>query len=299
MAGARVWHLGGGRVLALDRARIVAVLNVTPDSFSDGGSLPDADAAARAALEAVAAGADAIDLGGESTRPGAVRVSAEEQIRRVVPALRAIRDAGVDAPISVDTTLCAVAAAALDAGADAINDVSAGREDPGLFGLAADRGAGLVLMHRLRAPGEDRYSDRHDAPPDYGDAGAGLGVVASVRAFLLERAEAAERAGVAREAIAIDPGLGFGKTVAQNFELIAGVGSLVATGRPVLVGASRKSFIGRAGGAEAPADRAAGSAGAAVAMRLGGAALFRVHDVATHVQALRVADAVLAATGGL
>ena len=271
----------------LDRARLIAILNITPDSFSDGGTLTDPARAVAAAERAVAEGADILDVGGESTRPGAAAVPASAQVARVVPVIAAIRSAGVDAPISVDTTRSAVAAAALDAGADAVNDVSAGREDPGMFALVAQRGAGVVLMHRARSPEDDSYSDRYSAEPDFG----GAGVVAAVRGFLIERARAAMLAGVPMEGIVIDPGLGFGKSVRQNYALIAGTGEFAATGFPVLAAASRKSFLGAESGVESPASRDIESIAAAVAQRLAGAAIFRVHDVPGHRRALSIADA--------
>lgn len=284
-----VWRLGHGRTIRLDRARIMAILNITPDSFFDGGRLPDAGAVAAAAARAVEEGADILDVGGESTRPGSARVDPDEQIRRVVPAIGAIRRA-VGAlgavPISVDTTRAAVARAALDAGGDAINDVSSGTDDPAMLALAAERGAGLVLMHRLRAPEEDSYSDCYARPPDYTRAG---GVVEGVRAFLSERAAAAIAAGVAHAAIALDPGLGFGKTVEQNLELIRRTGELAALGFPIVSGISRKSFTGAWAGLKdsTPADRLAPSIALALEHRRAGAAVFRVHDVAAHAAVLR------------
>lgn len=270
----------------------MAILNLTPDSFSDGGSYPTVEAAVEAAAAAVRDGADSLDLGGESTRPGAPRVEAAEQIRRVVPVIQAIRARGgplATIPVTVDTTRAEVAAAALDAGADAINDVSAGLEDPAMLPLAATRGVGVILMHRLRPPGEDCYSDQYRKDPVY----AG-GVVAAVREFLAGRAAAAEAAGVAREAIVLDPGLGFGKTVEQNLELVRRTGEIAALGYPVLSGLSRKSFVGRAGGHspdDPPRERVAATVGLSVAHLLAGASIFRVHDVALHVRALRAAAA--------
>ncbi|MEX2218535.1 MAG: dihydropteroate synthase [Phycisphaerales bacterium] len=274
--------------MVLDRPRLVAILNLTPDSFYDGGRLGTVEEAVRAAERAVADGADVLDLGGESTRPGAQRVGPEEQVRRIVPVIGAIRARGGaagDIPISVDTTLAPVARAALDAGADAINDVSAGAEDAGMFGLAAQRSAGLILMHRLRPPERDSYSDRYAEPPRYGD------VAAEVSAFLRERCAAAGARGVAPGSIVIDPGLGFGKTVEQNLELIRRTGELAALGYPVLSGLSRKSFTGRAAGlAEStPAERLGATLALSVAHLIAGARLFRVHDVAEHRRAVSAA----------
>ncbi len=284
------WRLGPDRWLDLSRPAVMAILNLTPDSFSDGGSYPTVEAAVEAAAAAVRDGANSLDLGGESTRPGAPRVETDEQIRRVVPVIRAIRaQAGPlgEIPITVDTTRAEVAAAALDAGADAINDVSAGLEDEGMLSLAAARGVGVVLMHRLRPPGEDSYSDRYQKDPVYPG-----GVVAVVREFLAGQAAAAEAAGVARGAIVLDPGLGFGKTVEQNLELIRRTGEIAALGYPVLSGLSRKSFVGRAGGHapdDPPRERAAATVGLSVAHLLAGASIFRVHDVGMHARALRAA----------
>ncbi len=166
-----IWRLAGGRTLPLDRPRVMAILNATPDSFSDGGTHLDPLAAAASAARFASEGADMLDVGGESTRPGAARVPAEEQIARVVPVIRAIRGAGITLPVSVDTTLSPVAEAALRAGADAINDVSGGEEDPAIVDLAVRTGAGLILMHRLRPPGADAFSDRYGAAdrPSYDD----------------------------------------------------------------------------------------------------------------------------------
>ena len=216
-------------------------------------------------------------------------MSAAEQIQRVVPAVRAIRDrVGADVPISVDTTLSEVAEAALDAGADAINDVAAGREDPAMFDLAASRGCGLILMHRLAPPEGDSFSDRYAEAPRYGD------VVGEVGAFLRERAEAAMGAGVARERIVLDPGLGFGKTVEQNLELIVGTGRLAALGFPILSALSRKSFTAAAGGLgrdSRPSERLPASMALSVTHLGSGASIFRVHDVAPQRQALLAAHA--------
>ncbi len=290
------WVLGPGRVLKLGRPRLMAILNVTPDSFADGGRLKSPDQVADAAARAVDEGADLVDVGGESTRPGSARVPAEEQIRRVVPSIEAIRRrVAADVLISVDTTLAPVAAAALDAGADAINDVAAGREDAGMFALAAARGCGLVLMHRLAPPEADSYSTQYQAPPEYHD------VVAEVGAFLRARAEAATAAGVRKESIVLDPGLGFGKTVQQNLALITGTTHLAAIGFPILSALSRKSFTGAAGGLgrdSVPADRLAATLALSVTHRACGASIFRVHDVAHHMQALLAAEAAQKARAG-
>ena len=276
------------RDLPLEPWLLMGVVNATPDSFSDGGAYRDAGAAAEAALALVEAGAAIIDVGGESTRPGAARVEAAEQIRRVVPVIEAIRRRS-DVAISIDTTLADVAQAAIEAGAEIVNDVSAGEEDPGILRLAASRGCGLVLMHRLAAPPEDSFSDRYAKPPTYHD------VVGDVQAALLSRVAIAEAAGVDPASIAIDPGLGFGKSVEQNFALVARLSELVSLGRPVLVGASRKSFIGAVTGESDPVRRVAGSVVAAVAAWSAGARIIRTHDVAATRQGLEVAAAILRA----
>ncbi len=285
------WAMSPERRLGLGRPRLVGILNATPDSFSDGGLALDPAAAASRAAALIEAGADALDVGGESTRPGAARVPAEEQIRRIAPAVRAIRGAGIAAPISVDTTLAAVAEAAFEAGADAVNDVSGGSEDPDLLRVCAERGRGVVLMHRLTTPDRDRYSHSYPAAPEY----AG-GVVSAVRGALSRMLEAAVSAGIPPEAVLLDPGLGFGKTVEQNLELVRACGRIQgAIGRPLLGAASRKSFVGVASGLgrdSEPRRRVAGSVAVALEMWRRGVRIFRVHDVREHAEALRAAAAV-------
>lgn len=266
----------------------MGILNATPDSFSDGGVHLNPVRAADAGVAMVNAGATVLDVGGESTRPGADRIGVDQQIARVVPVITELRGRPTTEKIAitVDTTRAAVAEAALEAGADAINDVSAGMEDPEILALAADRRAGIILMHRLRPPDEDAYSDRYETPPAYMD------VVAEVRAHLGERATAAVAAGVDPSMIAVDPGLGFGKSVSQNLALLQGLPRLVADGRPVLVGASRKSFLGALTGAKAPADRDGESIVAAVEAWRRGAAVLRVHEVAGHQRGIQIAEAI-------
>ncbi len=279
-------------VLDLQQPLVVAILNLTPDSFSDGGKLNTLDATTAAARDAVDAGAAILDIGGESTRPGASRVSAAEQIARVIPAIRAIRAAGgalATIPISIDTTLEPVARAALDAGADAINDVSGGLEDPAILALAAERSAGLILMHRERPPDQDHYSTAYGRPagpePVRGD------IVAHVRAAFESMLERAESAGVDQRSIVLDPGLGFGKSVEQNIDLIRRTPELLELGRPILSGVSRKSFVGAIsappGVTLTPGERLAGTLALSIEHLRAGARLFRVHDVAAHAQALR------------
>lgn len=268
----------------------MGIVNATPDSFSDGGALLNAEAGADHAERLAAQGADMLDIGGESTRPGAQRVSAQEQIARVVPIIERLRARGCSSPISVDTTLSSVARAALDAGADAVNDVSAGSDDPAMLDLVAARGCGLVLMHRLRPPDADSYSHAYAREPEYPG-----GVVRAVTGFLRGRIEAARARGVSVGAIVADPGLGFGKSVAQNFELMASLGAMQRSlGVPVLAGASRKSFLGAVSGRADPSKRDAESVGAAAAMLTRGVRLFRVHAVEAHRRALDAAWRVMA-----
>ena len=273
--------------------RILGILNVTPDSFSDGGRWAALDSAVEQAERMLAEGAVGIDVGGESTRPGAQPVAVQEQIQRVVPVIEAVRKrAGPGPLITVDTTRAGVARAALDGGADAVNDVSGGSEDLAMLPLVAGRGCGIILMHRGTTPDRDSYST------DYGKAGglkaplgAAVDIVAEVKERLVALASRAVAAGVNWESIVLDPGLGFGKTVEQNLELVRRTGELVALGRPVMSGLSRKSFTARAAGLPddtAPAQRL----DATVALSRGhwkaGARLFRVHDVKEHAAAFRV-----------
>jgi dihydropteroate synthase len=260
----------------------MGVVNVTPDSFSDGGAYLDPGEAVEHALRLAAEGADLLDVGGESTRPGAAAVGAEEELRRVLPVIEGIRAAGTAARISVDTSKAAVAAAALDAGADYVNDVTALRGDAELAGLVADRGADVCLMHMRGTPRTMQDDPRYDD------------VVDTVKAFLEERMAAAVRAGIAEERIELDPGIGFGKTLAHNLELIDRLGELAALGRPVVLGTSRKAFLGRITGREDPRARTAATLATLVLGLERGATVFRVHDVAPARDALAVAAATLA-----
>ncbi|MGI9013902.1 MAG: dihydropteroate synthase [Phycisphaerales bacterium] len=283
----RSWQ-GHGFRLTLDQPHVIGILNTTPDSFSDGGIFTTERAAVTRGLEMAAQGAAMLDIGGESTRPGAHRISEQEQIRRTAKIIAALRrELDVrgfsNVAMSIDTTRSSVAQAALDAGAVIINDVAAGLEDHAMFELAAARGCGMILMHRRAAPDRDQYSHEYTARPVYDD------VVADVAAFLKERAKAALAAGVSREAIVIDPGLGFGKSVEDNSELIRRTSELASAGFPLLSAASRKSFIGAVANVPLPADRDPGSIAVALEQFRQGVQLFRVHDVAGHVQALRVA----------
>ena len=255
----------------------MGVVNVTPDSFSDGGayaSSPDAAAAARRMVED---GAGLVDVGGESTRPGAEPVSVEEELRRVVPVVELL--AGI--PVSIDTSRADVARRGLELGAEMVNDVSALRRDPELAGVVAAGGAYLCLMHMQ---GEPRTMQR---APRYDD------VVGEVAGFLEERLTFAVDAGIPEEHICVDPGIGFGKTADQNLELVRRLDRIVALGRPVLVGLSRKSTLATVvAGPDTRVGSDAASVGAAVAAYDRGASIFRVHDVRAHVEALAVAAAV-------
>ncbi len=268
----------------------MGVLNVTPDSFSDGGSYASVESAVDHAVRMIDDGACIIDVGGASTRPGAARVGVDEQIARTVPVIQELGGRRRDVLISIDTTSSVVAEAALQAGADIINDVAAGRDDERMFTLAATRGCGLVLMHRLTSPQHDAYSDQYVHDPVYED------VVETVCQFLGERCETAISHGVEQNAITVDPGLGFGKSKEQNFVLIQWMQQIVRMGFPVLSAASRKSFIGAATKVSTPSKRVIGSTAVSVAHWLCGVRLFRVHDVAAHREALAVAAAIRPAT---
>jgi dihydropteroate synthase len=270
----------GTQVVSLESPVLVGILNVTPDSFSDGGSFNQLHLAVEHAMQLIEDGATMIDVGGESTRPGATRVSEEEQIARTEPVIKAIKEQN-DICISIDTTQAAVALAAIEAGATVINDVAAGEEDDSMLPLAAEYGVGLVLMHRRLPPELDQYSDA------YGDIPTSPDIVAEVSRWLESRVEAAIDAGVQREAIAIDPGLGFGKSVEQNWKLIESAHEFVESGHPIYVGASRKSFIGSTFGIESPEMRDTASATTAIEMFLQGVQIFRVHNVLEHARMLQ------------
>ena len=272
----KCWRIQG-RAVSLEKPVLAGILNVTPDSFSDGGEYSSVDTAIAKARELYEEGATIVDVGGESTRPGATSVSIDEQIRRVVPVIEGMRG-GL---ISVDTTSSEVANAAIDAGACIINDVSACQDDPAMFALAAKTGSGLVLMHRLVLPEADKYSDQYDTKPNYDD------VVSDVRDWLLQRVSIALDHGVGQASIAIDPGFGFGKSVEQNVALVEGIEAFVDTGYPVFIGVSRKSFVGAISRTSDPKDRDFASATIAHEMWKSGAQIFRVHDVRTHLRMLQ------------
>jgi dihydropteroate synthase len=259
------------------RPRVMGIVNVTPDSFSDGGRFLDPERAIAHGRRLVAQGADILDIGGESTRPGAQAVSAEDELGRVEPVVAGL--AGT-APVSIDTSTALVAAAALDRGAEIVNDVTALRADPDLAGLCAERGCTVVLMHMLGSPrtmqDDPRYED----------------VVDEVRRFLAGRVEAAVSAGVAEERIWVDPGIGFGKTVEHNLELLRRLREIATLGRPVVIGSSRKRFLGEITGREL-GERLGGTIASNVLALAAGADVFRVHDVAEARQALDAAEAIL------
>ncbi len=259
---------------------VMGIVNVTPDSFSDGGLFLDPGAAVEHGLRLAGEGAAILDVGGESTRPGAEPVDAGEETARVAPVVERLAADGLR--VSIDTTKLEVARAALDAGAELVNDVSAFRFAPELAGLVAERGAGCCLMHML---GEPRTMQRD---PRYDD------VVGEVKAFLEERLAFAVGEGVAEERVWLDPGIGFGKTVQHNLELIRRLDEIVAIGRPVVMGSSRKSFLGRVAGGRPEAERLPGTIATNVLALERGATIFRVHDVAPVVDALAVAAATVA-----
>jgi dihydropteroate synthase len=276
------WQIKARR-LSLDRPLIMGILNVTPDSFSDGGRFFSVDDAVARAQELHAEGADIIDVGGESTRPeGAVAVDSAEEQRRVIPVIEAIVDALPDAVISIDTVKSDVARGALDAGARIVNDVSGFRLDPRIGEICATAGAGVVLMHS-RGSVSEMGTYAHALYDD---------VVEEVFAELRARLTVARDAGVAEECVAVDPGIGFAKRGEHSLQILAALPELSTWGYPVVVGASRKRFVGEIAGVSKPADRVYATVGANVAALARGAGVFRVHDVAANRQALDVAWAI-------
>jgi dihydropteroate synthase len=274
-AGTRPWSPG---------PVVVGILNVTPDSFSDGGNFLDPEAAAEHAASLLDEGAGIIDVGGESTRPGSDPVSQEEEVRRVVPVIERIIVARPEAVISVDTYRSATAAAALSAGAGIVNDVTALRGDPRMISVVAEAQCPVILMHMQGEPktmqSEPRYTD----------------VVREVKDFLRSRAEQAVATGVSQENVIVDPGIGFGKSLDHNLALLRDLGAIVDLGFPVLVGASRKKFIGSITGVQATTERVFGTVATTVLAYERGASLFRVHDVRANSEALAVAEAVIHAS---
>jgi dihydropteroate synthase len=273
----------GRRFLLGPRTWLMGVINVTPDSFSDGGRYFEAERAIERGLELAAQGADIIDIGGESTRPGSLPVPEDEEMRRVVPVIEALKRR-TEALLSVDTTKASVARAALDAGADIVNDTSALRADADMAGVVARTGAGLVLMHMKGTPLTMQQDPRYDD------------VLAEIRDFLAERIQAAGAAGIARERIVVDPGIGFGKTYEDNLLLLRRQELFGELERPLLLGFSRKAFLGRILHLP-PGERLEGTIAAAVVSVARGAHILRVHDVAEVARAVRTAEAILGAAG--
>ncbi len=265
--------LPGGRVLRLDaRPLVMGVLNVTPDSFSDGGRHDDAARAIAHGLQLAAEGADILDIGGESTRPGYTPVSAEDEIARVEPVIRALA-AQVSTPLSIDTMKAKVAARALAAGASIVNDVWGFQRDPDMARVVAEHGAAAVIMHNR---------EREDASLD---------IVEEVKSFLLRSMDIAQAARISLDRLILDPGIGFGKTPEQNMRLVREIGALAALGCPVLLGASRKRIIGSVTGRTDPRDRLAGTLALHTLGALQGARIIRAHDVAPHVDAMKMVAA--------
>jgi dihydropteroate synthase len=273
-----------GQIDFLRRTAIMGILNVTPDSFYDGGRRLDSSTAVAGGIEMAEAGADVIDVGGESTRPGARPVSEEEELARVLPVVRGLRSA-LRIPISIDTYKSRVARAALCEGADIVNDISALRFDAAMVSLVAEESVPVVLMHMRGVPRSMQLE------PHYDD------VVREVRDFLADRIQCAVEGGVEQSRIIIDPGIGFGKTLEHNLALLRGLPQLAGLGQPLLVGASRKTFIGKILEVD-PGERLEGSLAAAVAAVLAGASIVRAHDVKETRKALRVADAIRFGAGG-
>jgi dihydropteroate synthase len=281
--GGPVWRVGERVFDCSERTLVMGILNVTPDSFSDGGRFLDRATAVAHAIRMVDDGADFLDVGGESTRPGSTPVSADEELERVHPVIERLAQLHPAVPISIDTRKASVAAEGLDAGATIVNDVSGGA-DPAMFDVVRGREAAVVLMHMQGDP-----TTMQEAP-HYDD------VVGEVHEYLRQRIEAAELAGIDPERIAIDPGIGFGKDLDHNLELMHGVDAFLDLGRPVVVGPSRKKFIGTI--LDLPEEeRVEGTVGAVVWMVARGAHLVRVHDVREVVRAVRVSDAIARAGG--
>jgi dihydropteroate synthase len=275
-----IWRCRDHQLRCGERTLLMGIVNVTPDSFSDGGAFLDPDAAVRHALRLAADGADILDVGGESTRPGSDPVAAGEELRRVLPVVEGILAALPDAVVSIDTRKAEVASKAVGAGAAIVNDVTAGG-DPEMFASVRDSGAGMVLMH-MRGDPETMQQD-----PTYGD------VVAEVRKYLDDRVHAAVAAGVAYDRLAVDPGLGFGKNLDHNLALLRGLDAFVSLGPPLLVGPSRKRFVGTLTGTEDPADRLEGTAGAVAWCASKEVDVVRVHDVGEMSRVVRVVDAIV------
>ncbi|HST30836.1 MAG TPA: dihydropteroate synthase [Chthoniobacterales bacterium] len=275
----RVWKIGDTEIDLSKRGMIMGVLNVTPDSFSDGSQFLKCDAAVEQGIQMEREGANIIDVGGESTRPGAEPVSANEELRRVIPVIEKLR-ARIKTPISIDTSKSEVASAALDAGATIINDVTAGRADEKMLSLAAKRNVAVVLMHMQ---GEPRTMQEN---PKYGD------VVREVADFFRQQYDRALECGVDPMRLAFDPGIGFGKTLEHNLSLLGNLEPLRANHRPLMVGVSRKSFLGKLVGSNEMGDRLGPTIALTAILRMRGADIFRVHDVKENVAALRTVEGI-------
>jgi dihydropteroate synthase len=276
-----VWQTRRRALDLTQHGAIMGVLNATPDSFSDGGDFIDPDRASRHALQMVADGADIIDVGGESSRPGAAPVAEDEELSRVIPVIKQIRNSAPDALISIDTSKARVAAAAMEAGADIINDITALAGDPEMARVACETGAAVVLMHMRGTP------QTMQLDPQYGD------VAAEVREFLRQRFEAAVACGIDPMRMALDPGIGFGKTPAHNRKLLRECAAFGIDGRPVLIGVSRKSFLSHLAGTTDPGDRFWPGVALTSFCRQLGARIFRVHEPKPHLEALRMTEAIL------
>ena len=277
MSAAGSWELGNGLAIDCSRPRIMAILNATPDSFHPGSRLPDNRAALSIRLNnLLQQQPDLVDIGGQSTRPGSERVGADEELRRVVPVIEELRRQDPHVPVTIDTYHAEVAEAALDCGANAVNDISAGRLDPKLTELVARRGCGYVLMHMLGTPEtmqqEPCYSNCH----------------LEIREFFERELERLEQAGIARERIVLDPGIGFGKRLGDNLDLITWAKSFLELGRPLLYGVSLKRFIGELSGEQDTANRVSGTLGVIWELLNQGVMIHRVHDVATARQMVNV-----------
>jgi len=281
-----LWKFRGRGLDLSSKAAVVGIVNITPDSFSDGGRTMDPDNACAHALKLLEEGAALLDLGGESTRPGAVPVAPEEELLRLLPVLKTLRKR-TDAPISIDTSKASVAQACLDEGADIINDVTALSGDPLMGEVVSRTGAGLILMHLQGTP---RTMQENPCYPQDD-------VLSDVSKYLSDRRAVALGCGVDSDAIILDPGLGFGKTVAHNLALLSGIPLLNRLGSPLMIGHSRKSFLGKImseDGINTPEDRLSAGLAVTVLARSLGALLFRVHEVRPHLESLRMAEAVLA-----
>ena len=283
MVGATHWKIGGNAIDLSRRALIIGVLNVTPDSFSDGGEFFGCEKAVEHGVKMANDGADIIDVGGESTRPGAERVLADEELARVIPVIEKL-SRKIDAFISIDTSKSVVARTALEAGASIINDVTGGRGDSAMFALAAKKKAALIIMHMQGTPRTMQID------PTYDD------VVGEVADFFRQQYTRALECRIDPMTIAFDPGIGFGKTVEHNLELLANLPRLRIHDRPLVIGVSRKAFLGRISGTKKMSDRVAPTIALTSLLRERGARVLRVHDVKANVDALRTTDALLATT---